>query len=78
MWTPSLTLAGCRIINTSTILTKNEEMEELPKETWDDKFHEAVEDLQRAGVRPTGSEDNEDGGNNEDNGDEGEEEEKYP
>ena len=53
-------------------------MEELPKETWDDKFHEAVEDLQRAGVRPTGSEDNEDGGNNDDNGDEGGEEEKYP
>ena len=39
-----------------------EEMEELLKETWEDKFCEAVEDLQRSGVRTGGSEENNDKG----------------
>ena len=46
------------------------------KDTWEDKFFELVEDLQRAGVRPEGIKDY-DTGNNNDNGEEGEEEEKY-
>ena len=56
-----------------------EGMEYLPKETWEDKFCKAVEDLQRVGVRPKWSEDDDDGGDNDDkNGEEGEKEEKYP
>ena len=45
-----------------------EGMEELPEETWEDKFCEAVEDLQRAGISPKGSKDNDGGDNNDDNG----------
>ena len=36
-------------------------MEEIPKETWEDKFFEAVEDLQREGVRPKGIKEDDDG-----------------
>ena len=39
-----------------------EGMDDFPKETWEDKFCEAVEDLQRSGVRTGGSEENNDKG----------------
>ena len=51
-------------------------MEDIPRETWEDKFCEVVEYLQRAGVRTEGSEEN--GGGNDDNREEGGEEEKDP
>ena len=54
-----------------------EEMEELPKETWEDKFREAMEYFQRAGVMPEVSKDEDNGGDDNDNGEEGVEEEKY-
>ena len=50
-----------------------EGMEELPKETWEDKFCETMEDLQRAGVRPKGRKDEDNGGDDDKNGEEGEE-----
>ena len=48
-------------------------MEELPKETCEDRFRDAVEDLQRPGVRPEESEDNDDGGKDNEKREEGEE-----
>ena len=46
-----------------------EGMEEIPKDTWEDKFCEAVEDLQREGVRPEGSKDSKNGGDEDNNRD---------
>ena len=50
-----------------------EGMKELPKETWGDKFSEAVKDLQREVVRPKEGKD-EDNGGEDDNREEGGEE----
>ena len=40
---------------------------DIPKETWEDKFREALEDLQREVVRPKGGEDDDYGGENNNN-----------
>ena len=45
-----------------------EGMDDLPNETWEDKFSEAVKDLQREGVRPLGSNDDNIGGDDDENG----------
>ena len=45
-----------------------EEMEELLKETWEDKFCEAVEDIQRMGFSSEGSEDDDNSDDDDDNG----------
>ena len=48
-----------------------EGMKDIPKDTWEDKFREVVEYLQKAGVRPEGREDKDNSGDN-NNGEEAE------
>ena len=50
-----------------------EGMEDLPKETCEDKFREAVGDFQRAGVRPEESKDEDNSDNDDNKTEEGEE-----
>ena len=45
-----------------------EGMEEIPKDTWEDKFCEAVEDIQRMGFSSEGSEDDDNSDDDDDNG----------